>query len=225
MEQQESPMALGKFDQRATLSEIHFLAPDLFTIKVQTEPIDFVPGQYFSIVFPGVKPAPFSIASAPGEPLEFGIRTTGGPVTSRLAQLKLGDAFVLRGPFGRFTLGDAPALLVAAGTGITPFMSMLRAKERGQIRNDLLLVIAAQTRDRLLWRDELLALQESKVLPILSREKAEGFGFGRLSKEYFSAIPDLTSRTAYVCGPPAFIKDITQMLLELGVKTVHSEGW
>jgi len=96
--------------------------------------IDFLPGQYAALGYyrPNGQPTrlrTFSITSSPDNVfLEFAIRIIGD-FTHGLAQLHVGDGIFLQGPFGNFVIDpsiDRPAVMIAGGIGITPFMSILR---------------------------------------------------------------------------------------------------
>src|SRR5688572_10339272 len=109
----------------------------LFTLRVQGAPLAFEAGQFERIALDidGERIArPFSMVNAPGDPvLEFyGIVVPEGPLSPRLARLGAGDRlFVAPNPAGFLVLSELPAAqtlwLMSTGTGIAPFISMLRA--------------------------------------------------------------------------------------------------
>jgi ferredoxin--NADP+ reductase len=149
----------------------------------------FDPGQYITIGLEGVQRA-YSIASDPGERrwLEFYVRyardpATGTPLTHHLFKLPVGARISLGGKIaGRFTLertqapGDTRSiLLVAAGTGVAPFVSMVRhARRRADAAtlSRLALLHGVSHPDELAYRPELEdAARESglRYLPTISR--------------------------------------------------------
>jgi len=103
-----------------------------FKIKTEKTIIDFVSGQYVAIGLDtpnGFVIRPYSIVSSPNEPyLEFFISVvTGGQLTPHLSQIKAGDTIYLLNPKGKFVLEDTTEkLFIATGTGIAPFVSMIR---------------------------------------------------------------------------------------------------
>ena len=158
--------------------------PDLSSfITRQDEPLDgdpaFVPGQYVAIGLNntarpelGSVRRAMSITSAPEEVgvLEFYVRRVSkpaseNPLTHILWELEEGDRlFVSRKPVGRFTLEDtinrpeALKVLVAAGTGIAPFVSMVRSRRlssKTPDMRDLVLLHGASYPEDLVYRQEL----------------------------------------------------------------------
>ena len=104
----------------------------------QVERLEFVPGQFVSltdsIAGRSITRA-YSIASAPGDGNRFELclnKVDGGAFTPHLFELSPGDVVDMPPPLGTFTLRRPlrDSLLVATGTGIAPFRSMLQAELR-----------------------------------------------------------------------------------------------
>lgn len=98
----------------------------------QPTPFSFIPGQFINIAFTPTQSRAYSIASAPDpDILTLLIRLLPDGLGSQaLANANIGDTFPFRGPFGHFVLQDinAPLVFLATGTGIAPFVSMLRSQ-------------------------------------------------------------------------------------------------
>ena len=115
------------------LTELAPVAPDIFRlVALAPEPVDFVPGQYARVTIPGGAERAYSFANRPGERvLEFYIRRIpGGLMGSYLeGPARVGDSLAIVAPLGGFYLrpGAGEAVLVAGGTGMAPFLSMLRS--------------------------------------------------------------------------------------------------
>ena len=123
---------------RARVTDRIDWAEGLLTLQLDSR-LDFRAGQFVSIGLDGAGGERverlFSIASAPGERLEFfAVRVEAGTLSPELADLHPGDDLWVHGtPQGTFTLDrvpDTPTLwLVATGTGLAPYVSMLRTDE------------------------------------------------------------------------------------------------
>ncbi|HEY2205233.1 MAG TPA: ferric reductase-like transmembrane domain-containing protein [Pseudonocardia sp.] len=177
---------------------------------------------------------PFTIASCPRESdtVEFTIRNVGD-FTGGLAYLKPGDPVWVDGPHGSFTWDDRAyrraLVLVAAGVGITPMISMLRALAfRGDGR-PVLLISGARTLDELLFRDELRSLGDRldlSVVEVLSRPPDGWTGHsGRIDKVLLrEVLPERSGRQKieyFICGPSPMVTDVTAALRELRIDPAH----
>ncbi|WP_084211646.1 ferredoxin reductase family protein [Pseudonocardia acaciae] len=181
---------------------------------------------------------PFTITSCPrgSEDVEFTIRNVGD-FTSGLAELKPGDPVWIDGPHGDFTWDDSAykraLVLIAAGVGITPMISMLRALAHRGDRRPVLLVSGARTEDELLFRDELSELADKldlTVVEVLSRPPDGWKGLsGRIDREVLAEVlPERTGRRKieyFICGPGGMVTDVTAALEELRVDParIHTE--
>ncbi|GAA3670571.1 FAD-dependent oxidoreductase [Microbacterium marinilacus] len=191
-------------------------------------PISFQPGQYLELEVPHRRPdgrgtrREFSIVSAPEELPTVRVSYRDGTSTYKRALTSLEGGAPLRvtGVWGDFTLPrdeGAPLLWVAAGIGITPFVSQLRHLELTDRARDIVLVYVVSTGEELAYRD-LLARTGIRVL-VWSRDPIEGTpdGWqtetGRLDAAGLAgAVRDIGSRHAYVSGPPALIAGLSPAL-------------
>jgi ferredoxin--NADP+ reductase len=220
--------------QQATVVENRHWTDALFTLRVEGARLDFEAGQFVRIALDidAERIArPFSMVNAPDEPqLEFyGVVVPQGPLSPRLARLAPGDTlFVASNPAGFLVLSEVPAAetlwLMSTGTGIAPFISMLRAGTPWRKFRKVVLVHAVRHARELVYREEV----EEKVryVPVVSREDAPGALRGRIPAlvrdgrlEGAAGFP-LDARTAQVmlCGNPDMLKDTTVALLERGMR-------
>lgn len=194
----------------------------------------FLPGQYLELEVPHRHPdargtrREFSIASAPEDlPLlkvAFKDGKTTKPLSSykkALAEVQPGDALAITGVWGDFLLPKrdaAPILMVAAGIGVTPFVSQLRHAHAAGLDRDIVLVYVASDSSELAYRDEIAASGARVILFTRDRPAdlpehwlwAQGV---RLDADgLLRVVPDIGSRHAYISGPAALIADLAPAL-------------
>jgi ferredoxin-NADP reductase len=185
----------------------------------------FLAGQHVSVrvEIDGVRhERSYSISSAPGEPtLALTVkRRPGGRVSGFLHDaVRPGRVLGLSRASGRFVLADPPPvrlLLLSAGSGITPLMSMLRDLHARRCRTDVVLVHSCRTPADGIFRAELLArARDWPALRLAFVFTADG---GRLNRERLARlVPDWREREALLCGPASFMDLVGAMWREAGV--------
>ncbi len=180
----------------------------------------FSAGQYVSITLDidgALVSKPYSLSSAPADALKGSYeitvkRSENGFVSEHILDTwKVGDRVVVSGPAGAFTyeaLRDAPQVVgLAGGSGITPFLSLARALADGTEEFNLTLLYGSRTRDGILFKDELDALEAAcpafKVVHVLSDEAAEGYEHGFITAELIKKYAPGEDYSLFVCGPQA----------------------
>lgn len=240
----------------ATVAKRIEVTPELVIFRVKPDaPIsEFHAGQYVALgLFPEAKRpdnfppekeahAPgklikraYSIGSSPHvqDYLEFYVAIVpDGALTSRLALAMEGDRVFLAPKItGTFTLHDVPAdanlVLVSTGTGIAPFMSMLRTPSTWTEGRRISVVHGVRYAKDLAYRDELVEFGSQGKLqyhPIISREDPDWKGErGHLQKLFERQVLKLDPAKDHVflCGNPAMIDEMEKLLLSQGY-VVHS---
>jgi ferredoxin--NADP+ reductase len=213
----------------------------LFSLRVKGAPLVFDAGQFVRIALDidGERVArAFSMVNAPGEPLlEFyGVVVPQGPLSPRLARLQATDRlFVASNPAGFLVLSEVPRAetlwLMATGTGIAPFISMLRADTPWQRFENVVLVHAVRRAPELVYRDEVDRTRAKHgprfmYVPIVSREDAPRALRGRIpallndGRLEGAAGLKLASAGSQVmlCGNPDMLKDTTAALVGRGLR-------
>jgi ferredoxin-NADP reductase len=201
----------------------HFARPQGF---------DFVPGQAVELLLPGPGGQPqghaFSIVSAPSErEVVVATRLRDSAYKRALDALQPGAAAELDGPVGELTLDDAarPAVLIAGGIGITPFVSMLRdARERG-VATPLALVYSNRRPQDAAYLAELQALAGThpwfRLHATMTGHGVAGAWAGRTGHidagMLGEAAQGLSTPRWYVAGPPGLVAAATMALDDLGV--------
>lgn len=198
-----------------------------------SRPVRFLPGQYLELDVPHHRPdargtrREFSIVSAPEDLPEIAIafRENAGAKPSSykkaLARVNAGDPLAVTGVWGDFVLprrGRAPVLMVAAGIGVTPFVSQLRHMRLAQEDRDIVLVYVASDSGELAFRDEI----EASGIPVvvftrdrpadLPRQWTWARGVRLDAAGLAEVVPDIPARHAYISGPPGLIADLSPAL-------------
>ncbi len=197
---------------------------------------DFYPGQYVMLKVPypptgeELKRA-YSIASSPTSKgrLELTVkRMENGKASVILTtQTKAGDRFLIKGPYGRFFWTEdmsEEVVLLGAGSGIVPLMSILRyIKDKNLKHVRATLLVSYTSYDEIIYREELYGLSKEpniKVKITLTRSWPENWDghTGRINREMLlKEVPQLEGKLYYLCGPPRFVEDMKGMLLSAGV--------
>ncbi len=159
----------------------------------------------------------------------------GGKVSTALCrQVQVGDVLELGPAFGEMQVPTSPAapiLLLAAGSGITPLMSMIRALTQQPLTQTVTLLYWARTRAEVCFLQELeaLAKRDTRFIPsfVLTREESllPGEFTGRPSEALLAElIADLDAQQVYACGPGGFVADVSA-LLESRVQGFQAEAF
>lgn len=221
------------------LSRWEEIAEGLAIVGVQAleSPFTFNPGQYATLGLMGPEgklvQRPMSISSSADrlDEYEFFIRLVeGGEFTPLLWECRVGDPINIKGAKGRFTLQDDEriGLLVASGTGLAPFMSMIETlRDRGQTRDMVLLHGASHDFD-LAWRTHLEMLAREGSFPVryaatISRPqncpdwtgltgRVEAIVEGQLDEHRLT--PE--NATLYLCGNPDMIAAVEAIAADRG---------
>ena len=218
-----------------TVIENRHWTENLFSLRVQGAQLKFEAGQFVRIALDieGQRIArAFSFVNPPQEPvLEFyGVIVPEGPLSPRLAKLKTGDSLYVAGnPAGFLTLSEVPDAetlwLIATGTGLAPFLSILRTEAPWRRFRNVVLVHAVRYASELAYQ-ELIRQTPARYVTFVSREAARGSLTGRIP----AAIADgrleqaagwkLAAETSHVmlCGNPQMLKDATTALAARGMR-------
>jgi len=208
----------------------------LFSLRVEAPRLAFQAGQFVRIALEESLARPFSFVNPPHDPLlEFyGIVVPEGPLSPRLAQLRAGERLlVASNPAGFLILPEVPPAqtlwLVSTGTGIAPFLSIVRTPEPWQRFANVVLVHAVRHARELVYQDTIGRIAKAHALryvTFVSREAAPGSLSGRIP----AAIRDgrlekaagvaLDAQTSHVmlCGNPDMLKDAQGALAERGLR-------
>ena len=213
---------LAKLDETPTVTTIRLARPDGF---------DFRAGQFLTVRMrvDGQEYARcYSISSAPHTQgyLEISIKRQGLVSNALHASIRPGATLSVKAPAGVFTYpegDDRPILLLAAGIGITPLISMLRHAIATEPARPVTLLYGARTRAELAFRDELMVAArrhpQVRVHFALSGETAGPEVYpGHLDEKLLrTTVRDLEHSIALICGPAAMIDGMRTTLVSLGM--------
>lgn len=197
-------------------------------------PFTFLPGQFLNVAFSigGARMnRSYSISSSPTqrEYVDLTVkREPRGAVSRHIVDLlKVGNQIEVAGPVGRFTFTGAEAdsiVLISAGVGITPMVSVTRYLTERSWAGDIFFVYTCRTPADFILGAEVAALQRlnPKLRVVVTMTRIEGTDWngprGHITKELLTRlIPDLASRRIHVCGPVPMMEATKAILAELGV--------
>jgi len=185
----------------------------------------------------------YSMSSSPSRPhtLELTVkRVPNGLVSNWLCDtIKLGDKLKVKGPSGKFTCFNYPSnkiMFLAAGSGITPIISMARWIADTAADIDAKFIASFKTPSEIIFRRELelLSARHSSfrvALSITANWHSTEFwtGFtGRINQKMIEIVaPDFRERHIFMCGPEAFMEEMKTMLIKMDFPMVnlHSESF
>jgi ferredoxin-NADP reductase len=154
-------------------------------------------------------------------------RTKNGYASDFLNERALpGMVIQASGPAGQFFFDEKvhhDVVLIAAGSGITPMMAMVRYIADRALEVPVTLIYCARTSRDIIFQDELTRLSRSlahfRLITTLSAPDAGWAGNkGRVDKEFLlERILDFRSPTFFLCGPGAFMRHVSELLKEQGV--------
>jgi len=209
----------------------------LFSLRVEGPRLRFEAGQFVRIAVEERVARPFSFVNPPQDPvLEFyGIVVPEGPLSPRLMALRAGERLLVApNPAGFLVLSEVPDAdtlwLVSTGTGIAPFLSLLRTEMPWRRFRNVVLVHAVRHARELVYRELIGQIQRlhEKIfhyLTFVSRESAPGSLAGRIPAairdgrlETAAGLPLDERSHVMLCGNPDMLKDASSALAERGLR-------
>lgn len=232
---------MSAFNEEQVLS-VHHWTDRLFTFKTTRDQALRFSNGHFTMIGLRVNGKPllraYSIVSANYEDhLEFlSIKVPEGPLTSRLQHIRQGDAIIVgRKPTGTllidYLLPGKRLFLLSTGTGLAPFMSIVRDPATYEKFEQIILVHGVRQKDELAYHDLLvehlpaheflgdMVTSQLRYYPTVTREAYRNMGrvtdllqsgklFEDLELPPFKAAED----RVMICGSPAMLRDLKHLL-------------
>jgi ferredoxin-NADP reductase len=212
--------------QPATVVEIRRETPRAITFRLAVPGwAGHLPGQHLMLRLTApdgyVAQRHYSIASAPDDSghIELTLdRVPDGEVSGWFHTVaRPGDTVEVRGPLSGFFAwpGDRPALLIGAGSGIVPLMSMVRHHRDRALTVPLRMLVSARSPEELIYAGEL----GPETTPVFTRSAPQGVPVGRMATAHVA--PLLAEQPpggweAYVCGSNGFAEHASRLLVAAG---------
>ena len=221
---------------------VHHWTERLFSFTTTRDPALRFSNGHFTMIGLRVEGKPllraYSIVSANYEEhLEFlSIKVPDGPLTSRLQHIQVGDTIILgKKPTGTllcdYLLPGKRLYMLATGTGLAPFMSIVRDPDTYERFEQVILVHGVREVDELAYHELLvrhlpeheflgeLVTEKLKYYPTVTREEfinqgriTELIESGKLFADLRLPALDPTADRVMICGSPAMLKDLKRLL-------------
>jgi ferredoxin--NADP+ reductase len=238
---------MSAFNEERVLS-VHHWTNKLFTFTTTRDPALRFSNGHFTMIGLRVNNKPllraYSIVSANYEEhLEFlSIKVPDGPLTSKLQHMKVGDTIIVgKKPTGTLVIDyltpGKHLYLLSTGTGLAPFMSIIRDPDTYERFDQVILVHGVRTKDELAYHDlvtehlpahEFLGDMISSKLryyPTVTRETYKNMGrvtnlmeSGKLFADLGLPALDPEHDRVMICGSPGMLRDLKHMLEQRGFK-------
>jgi len=238
---------MSAFNEERVLS-VHHWTDRLFTFTTTRDPSLRFSNGHFTMIGLRVDGKPllraYSVASANYEEhLEFlSIKVPDGPLTSRLQHLKVGDTVIVgRKPTGTllldYLLPGKRLYLLSTGTGLAPFMSIVRDPDTYERFDQVVLVHGVRQVDELAYHDLLvdhlpnheflgdIVAGKLRYYPTVTRESYRNMGrvtelidTGKLFDDLALPALDAAHDRVMICGSAAMLRDLKHMLEHRGFK-------
>ena len=214
----------------------------LYSLHIKLpQPLSFIPGQYTKLaaeIKGELIARPYSIASAPDEDLLefFLVLVDDGPLSHHLYALTPGDEILVETrAYGFLILEETPQVenmwLLATGTGIAPFLSMLREGSIFIRHKRVVLAQSVRYAGDLAYAEELAALRQRQqnfyYVPLVSRGQAtDSILAGRITQALENGALEAKTQLQFsiershlmLCGNPQMVEDTMTLLKERGMR-------
>jgi CDP-4-dehydro-6-deoxyglucose reductase len=199
-------------------------------------PLEYLPGEYVLIedASGAIPPRSYSIANAPRSDQLISMlvtRVPGGTTSNWIHDgLEVGDELILSGTYGSFVddpASKAPALFLAAGSGLAPIRALIDAGLAAGVRQSLTLIFSARTLDDVIDRERFAGWESRhpgfRFIRTLTRA-ARPPG-GRIPALLPTLYDELGDHEVFIAGAPAFVLACADAVEALGASRarIHTE--
>jgi len=204
-----------------------------FTTKKPKEYI-FKPGQATNIAIINKKEdkifRPFTFTSTNKQPFfKFIIKQypSHNGVTKKLHKMKVGDKLLITEPFGAIHY-KGEGIFLAAGTGINPFLAILRDLQEKNLKHNNIVILSNKTKkDIYLEKEVAEILKKENFISTLTEEKLPKYKNERINKRMVEEKLRRQKKYVYICGPQGFEESMREIVSKLGVteENIVAEQW
>lgn len=213
----------------------------LYSVRIEANIDPFIAGQYARLgldIDGQIVGRPYSFVNAPHENLYefYSITVSEGPLSPRLSELETGDSiWIDKRVNGFFTLNEVPngrdMWMLATGTALGPFLSILKSDEVWQRFENIILVHAVRYANELTYQETIKKFCKEyndrfQIIPFVSREDTDFALSGRIPAAIENGIleeraglslnPD--DSQVMLCGNPDMLTDTRNALKDKGLK-------
>ena len=222
------------------ISSVDRITPEAVVISIRVpsdleSSYEYRAGQYISLELNIDKKnvrRPYSLCSQPQVGLlQVGVKRVPNGIFSTYVnkKLKAGDEVKVGVPEGRFVLDhidkQSPIMAIAAGSGITPIMSILKSYLINDSDSSFTLIYGNKSPEKTMFYKELRSLEklypkQLNILWIFSEANIDGSRFGRIDPALINfALKNCVSSPLrfYLCGPENMIKTSQELLIDRGI--------
>jgi ferredoxin-NADP reductase len=205
------------------IQEAYYITQDVKRfILDKPEGFTFIPGQAgdFSINKPGWEDQkrPFTFTSLNSWPfleLTVKIYNQRNGMTHELGRTNSGAELIIDDVFGAIQY-KGPGVFLAGGSGITPFMAILRQLHAQKQLHGNSLIYSNKYEEDVIFDSELRQMLGNSYLNVLTREDVVGFGEKRIDRDFLIENIRDFGQNFYVCGPDKFVTTMCDILIDLG---------
>lgn len=206
----------GNLETTGTVAEVNLVSATAIELKITAdEDIAFLPGQYVNIQVPGTEESrAYSFSSTPGSrELSFLIRNVPGGLMSSwlVGKAKTGDKVTLAGPMGIFYLRPVgrPLLMLAGGTGLAPFLSMLEHLKASGSSQPVHLIYGVTNNEDLVsvkaLEDYAASIDNFTFKTVVANPESGHERTGYVTNHMEDAPLNDGDVDVYLCGPPPMV--------------------
>ncbi|MFC1658546.1 ferredoxin--NADP reductase [Candidatus Omnitrophota bacterium] len=201
--------------------------PNVKSFRVEApERADFKAGQFLHVKLGEQKELRryLSISNSPTEKgyIEFTKKITESNFSRMLDEARPGQRIRIEYPLGAFTFGGeyGKIAFLSGGIGITPIRSIIKFVIDKNLGTDMVLIYANRTIQDIVFKEDLDNMrgeyQKLKLAYVISQPEPQWTGEkGRINAGIIRGqIPDYAERRFYICGPPAMVEAMKQIMLE-----------
>ncbi len=210
-------------EHKTKIRDMNYLTYDViqFTLE-KPEGFNYSAGQAVEITLDDPKFkndwAPFTMTSLnKDEFIQFTIKiyTEHNGLTHAFSKLSVDDFFVITDPWDSFK-NKGPGVFIAGGTGVTPFIALLRQMFADDSVGKSMLLFSNKTEDDIFMADEFKNILGDNFINIITRDERSDLYEGRINKKVLKKYVSDFNQPFYLCGPDNFADDIKDHLIDLG---------